>query len=84
MKPLKLINLKRPHPNIEKIYPLAATKVNPTMPMECVRIAIMPKEGQRRPINVNMQIGFYMPKEFAKIATLVFTINKREEPRGSF
>ena len=65
----------------ERTYQNAATTPSNTMPMACARTAITQKEEQRKHTSVNMETGSYMQKGFARTATSVCTINKREEPR---
>lgn len=49
-----------------------------TMQTVCVKIAIMPKVGPRKPPSVNTQTGPYTPRVSVKIATSVFIIRRRD------
>lgn len=55
-----------------------ATTLNNTMPMECVRTAIIPRVEQRKHLNVVIKTELFTPKASVKIVTSVLTINKKE------
>lgn len=55
--------------HIEKTYLSALTKLNSTMPMECVRIATMLKVELRKHQPANMEIGLCMLRDSARTAT---------------
>lgn len=48
-----------------------------TMPMVCVKIAIMPEGELRKLASVITAIGLSMLRAFVKIATLAFTTRRR-------
>lgn len=67
--------------NIGNIFRNADIKVNHTMQMECVKIAIILKEEQRKPLLVNTMIEPYTLKGYARIAIYLSTTKIKELQR---
>ena len=75
---LKLRELR--NRNIERIFLSVDIVLNPTMPMECAKIAIMLRVELRKLSNASTQIESSMPRDSAKIAIYQSTTNAREIP----
>ena len=84
----KIVNKKKFNPrlrelrskNIERIFLSVDIALNPTMPMECAKIAIMLRVELRKLSNASTQIESSMPRDSAKIAIYQSTTNAREIP----